>query len=79
MPFVNIRILEGHPQETKDKIARRVVAAISEEAKLPREAIWVTFDDIAATDWYVADRAVADIRNQAEADAKAQAGTTGKR
>lgn len=56
-----------------------MVAAISEEAKLPREAIWVTFDDIAATDWYVADRTVADIRKQAQADAKAQATTRGKR
>ena len=79
MPFVNIRIVEGHPQATKDRIARRVVAAISEEANLPREAIWVTFDDIAAADWYVADRSVANIRKQAEADAKAQATTRGKR
>ena len=62
MPFVNIRILAGHPQERKDEIARRVVDAISEVAKLPRDAIWVTFDDIAASDWYVADQSVATIR-----------------
>ena len=38
MPFVNIQILEGHPQERKDEIARRVADTISEIAKLPKEA-----------------------------------------
>ena len=33
MPFVNIQILKGHPQERKDEIARRVMAAISELAR----------------------------------------------
>ena len=54
MPFVNIRLVAGHSQATKDEIAPRVVDAISEVAQLPREAIWLTFDDIAATDWFVA-------------------------
>ena len=39
MPFVNIRILKGHSQERKDEISRRVTAAISEIARLPKEAI----------------------------------------
>ena len=60
MPFVNIRILEGHSQQRKNEIARRVVDAVSEVAELPREAIWVVFDDVAASDWYVAGKAVAD-------------------
>jgi 4-oxalocrotonate tautomerase len=53
MPFVNIRILEGHAQERKDEIARRVTDAISEVALLPKEAIWVVFEDVTADDWYV--------------------------
>jgi 4-oxalocrotonate tautomerase len=53
MPFVNIQILEGHPQERKDEIARRVTEAISELAKVPREAIWVVYQDVKADDWYV--------------------------
>ena len=53
MPSVNIRILEGHPQERKDEIARRVTDAISEVAMLPKEAIWVVFEDVKADDWYV--------------------------
>jgi 4-oxalocrotonate tautomerase len=62
MPFVTIRILAGHPQQRKDAIARRVVDAISEETGLPRDAVWVTFDDIAATDWYIADETVASLK-----------------
>lgn len=58
MPFVNIRILEGHPQERKDEISRRVVEAISEVAKVPKEAVWVVYEDVKATDWYVADKSV---------------------
>ena len=49
MPFVNIQILKGHPQERKDEIARRVTATISELAELPPEAIWVVFEDVSAT------------------------------
>lgn len=50
MPFVNMRILEGRPQERKDKIARRVTETIS-DAKLPKEAVWVVFEDVSGDDW----------------------------
>ncbi|CAM5777002.1 4-oxalocrotonate tautomerase [Labrys miyagiensis] len=63
MPFVNIQILKGHPQKRKDDIARRVTDAISEETGLPREAIWVVFEDVAAPDWYVAGKTVAKPEN----------------
>lgn len=53
MPFVNIQILKGHPQERKDEMASRITQAISELAQVPREAIWVVFDEVAAEDWYV--------------------------
>ncbi|MGO4441065.1 tautomerase family protein [Rhizobium sp. RAF56] len=59
MPLVNIQILKGHSQERKNEIARRVTAAVSEIAELPREAIWVVFEDVAATDWYVGGTTVA--------------------
>jgi len=53
MPFVNIRILKGHSEERKDEIARRVTAAISEVAQLPKEVIWVVFEDVSHDNWYV--------------------------
>jgi 4-oxalocrotonate tautomerase len=45
MPFVNIRILEGHSQQRKDEISRRVTDAISSIAEVPKEAIWVVWED----------------------------------
>jgi len=65
MPFVNIRILEGHPQARKDEISRRVTAAISEVAELPKQAIWVVFEDVKAEDWYVGADSVAEIKKRA--------------
>ncbi len=62
MPFVNIRILEGHPQERKDRITRRVVEAISEEAQLPKDVIWVVFEDVKADDWYVGQTRVSQMK-----------------
>jgi 4-oxalocrotonate tautomerase len=64
MPFVNIRILEGHAQERKDEIARRVTAAIAEVAQLPQEAVWVVFEDVTAEDWYVGGTAVSELKKR---------------
>jgi 4-oxalocrotonate tautomerase len=54
MPFVNIRIYEGHGKDRKDEIARRVTDAITDVCKLPREAVWVVFEEVSPPDWYVA-------------------------
>ena len=62
MPFVNIRILEGHSQERKDEIARRITETIIDVTKLPKEAVWVVFEDVRATDWFVGDRSVHQIK-----------------
>jgi 4-oxalocrotonate tautomerase len=62
MPFVNIRILEGHSQQRKDEISKRVTDAISSIAEVPKEAIWVVWEDVKATDWYVGDNTVAKLK-----------------
>lgn len=64
MPFVNIRILEGHPQARKDEIARRVTEAISEVAQLPKQAVWVVFEDVIAEDWYVGSTSVSELKKK---------------
>jgi 4-oxalocrotonate tautomerase len=64
MSCVNIQILKGHPQERKDEMARRVVAAVSELAALPPEAVWVVFDEVAAEDWYVGNTRVDVLKKQ---------------
>jgi 4-oxalocrotonate tautomerase len=53
MPFVNIKIYEGHAQQRKDEIASRVTDAICDVTKVPREAVWVVIEDIDPPDWYV--------------------------
>ncbi len=65
MPFVNIQILKGHSQERKDEISRRVTDAISEVAQLPKQAVWVVFEDVAAEDWYVGATPVSELKKQA--------------
>lgn len=65
MPFVNIRILKGHSQQRKDEISRRVTAAVSEIAKLPKEAVWVVFEDVESDDWYVGGNSVTTLKSAA--------------
>jgi 4-oxalocrotonate tautomerase len=65
MPFVNIRILKGHSQERKDQISQRVTAAISEVAQLPKDAIWIVFEDVEAEDWYVGATSVSELKKAA--------------
>jgi 4-oxalocrotonate tautomerase len=62
MPFVSIRILEGHSQERKDEMSRRISDTISEIAQVPKEAIWVVFEDVKASDWYVGNKSVQRIK-----------------
>ena len=62
MPFVNIRILKGHSKQRKDEMSRRVTETIAEVAQLPKEAIWVVFEDVEAEDWYVGGASVSDSR-----------------
>jgi 4-oxalocrotonate tautomerase len=70
MPFVNIRILKGHSKQRKDAIAARVTDAIAEVAELPKEAVWVVFEDVEAEEWYVAGSSVADTRKKKAAGEK---------
>lgn len=58
MPFVNIRILAGHSQARKDEIAKRITEAISEVAELPKDVIWVVFDDVTTDNWFVGSSSV---------------------
>lgn len=66
MPFVNVRIVReviaDDPEGKKAEIGRRVAAAVSEVAGVPKEAVWVVFEEVAAGDWLVGDRTVKEIR-----------------
>ena len=66
MPFVNIRLIEGRSQQQKDEISTRVVDAISHVLQLPRDDIWIVFEDVPAEDWYVGSTSVAALRKKSQ-------------
>ena len=66
MPFVNIRLVGGRSQEQKDEISKRVVDGISDVLELPKDDIWVVFEDVSAGDWYVGSTTVAELRRKAQ-------------
>jgi 4-oxalocrotonate tautomerase len=66
MPFVSIRMIEGRSQQRKDEISKRVTDAISEVLQLPKDDVWVVFEDISAEDWYVGSTTVAERRKKAQ-------------
>ena len=66
MPFVNIRLVGGRSQEQKDEISKRVVDAISDVLQLPKEDVWVVFEDVPAGDWYIGSTTVAELRKKAQ-------------
>jgi 4-oxalocrotonate tautomerase len=58
MPFINIRIIEGHSQERKDEMARRITDVVTEVTQVPSEYVWVVFNEVSADDWYIASTSV---------------------
>ena len=65
-PFVSIRMIEGRSQQQKNEIAQRVNDALSDVLQLPKEDIWVVFEDITARDWYVGSTTVAELRKKGQ-------------
>ena len=64
MPFVTIRFIEGRSQQQKDEIARRVNDALSEVLELPKNDIWIVFEESTARDWYVGGSTAAELREK---------------
>ena len=62
MPFVNVRLVAGRDQATKDEMARKIVDAIAGTAGMPKESVWVAFEDVAPGDFYVGEKSVAESR-----------------
>jgi 4-oxalocrotonate tautomerase len=74
MPFVNIR-----SQQRKDEISKRVADAISDVLQLPKDEIWIVFEDIPAGDWYVGSTAVAELRKKTQKGVCAELGCQPRR
>jgi len=63
MPFVHIQILKGHSRKRKNEMARRVTDAVSELAGLPREAVWVVFEDVPEDEWYIGGKTLRTLKS----------------
>jgi len=53
MPFVNIKMYKGRSKKQKMEIANRITEAIHEVAGVPKEHIWVVFEDIPKSEWAI--------------------------
>ena len=65
MPFVNIRLIEGRTSQQKDEVSRRVTDALSDVLQIPKDEVWIVFEDVSAADWYVGSTTVAELRKRA--------------
>lgn len=52
MAFVDTGIREGHSAECKNEIACRATEAICERAEIPKDGVWVAFENARLPDWY---------------------------
>jgi 4-oxalocrotonate tautomerase len=57
MPFVNIRIVKeaiaADPVGKKNEISQKVAAVIACVTGLPKEDVWIVFEEVNARDWYL--------------------------
>ena len=69
MPFVNNRIVkqvtEHSPDGLKAKVQTAVTDSTAQAAGIPKENVWVTFDEIEETDWFAGGQRVKDLRTGA--------------
>ncbi|WP_299867243.1 4-oxalocrotonate tautomerase family protein [uncultured Roseobacter sp.] len=66
MPFVNIRIVKQvieHDREgIKAQVQTAVTDTIAKAAGIPKENVWVTFEEIDETDWFAGGQRVKELR-----------------
>lgn len=66
MPFVSIRlvreVIAADPKGKKEAIAKAVKDAVRRETGVGESDVWVVFEEVAASDWYVGQTSVETIR-----------------
>jgi 4-oxalocrotonate tautomerase len=69
MPFVSVRIVKGvlkeGAAEKKAEISRQIATTISEAAEISRDSVWVVFEDIPPAEWYVGEKNVEQMWEEA--------------
>ena len=69
MPMVTVEWAAGRSQDDKDKVARQIVAAVDEVSGVGKANVWVRFEDVETTDWYLGDDSIAETRRKRAAAA----------
>lgn len=52
MPFIEIKILAGHSEDTKTAMAQGIAQAVMDATDLQEEDIWITFQEIDPKKWF---------------------------
>ena len=53
MPMITIDWLEGRTAEQKQAIVAAVTEALAGDAGIPKDQIWIRFNDVAPCDWAI--------------------------
>lgn len=59
MPFITVRLITGRTQEQKDELARRITTDVQEVLQTRAESVWLTFEEIPASEWFIAGESLA--------------------
>ena len=51
MPFVSVKILEGHSIERKRKMVEEITESVARIAELPEDYVQVVFEEFAKHNW----------------------------
>jgi len=54
MPFINIKMYEGRSKEQKKEIAKGITNVINKTINIPKEYIWIVFEDIPRSEMAIA-------------------------
>lgn len=63
MPYVHVDWVRGQSAENRDEVSRRISAAINEVTGIPRDAVWVVFQEVDDDAWYVGEKSVKLLRS----------------
>ena len=52
MPFINIKILEGHSEERMTAMVQGIAQAVMDTIGLSEDDIWITYEEISPEKWF---------------------------
>jgi len=61
MPFVSVKILEGHSIERKRKIVEEITESVARIAELPEDYVQVVFEEFPKHNWGANKKLLSDV------------------